>query len=162
MRAAIDRHGCRVFGDEPDAPARGRCPECGWPVRLHSDGAYHHKRAAPDDPAPPACPLRDQSHSRSDGEQWPVDRPAYALGLGTIRRCILDALDGYGLEELAYLFTPLAQYTLAELTGADSHTGEMTRQAVQRLLDMTPEERQRVRHALNWHSVTQMREIFNA
>jgi len=65
--------------------------------------------------------------------RWP-DHPEYALGLAVVRRTILDALDGGGVQVLDGLFTPLAQVVLMRLLGVDEdEVEERTHLAVETL-----------------------------
>lgn len=139
-------------------PHANTCPECGWPLVLRRSPSgrltYYHMPGGPD------CSLRPRSNKigRADGERWPVEFPEYAIALGVIRTTILDALNGYGMDTLSYLFTPLAQSGLHELLGNDDPDAiwETTKKMCRRLLALDDDKRQAVRHALTWGSLSQL------
>ena len=139
------------------------CPECGWPLALRpapsGTPTYYHLPGGPDC----ARRTRPKRIARADGERWPVEFPEYAISLGVIRVTILDALNGYGMDTLAYLFTPFAQSGLQELFGDDPDvTWAKTQKMCRSLLALDNDKRQAVRHALNWGSLTQLEALINA
>jgi hypothetical protein len=46
-----------------------------------------------------------------------IDDPYYLLALAMVRRTVMDALDGGELEELVWLFSPLAQMAIQRALG---------------------------------------------
>ena len=141
------------------------CPECGWPLALRrapsGTPTYYHLPGGPD------CARRSRPKriARADGERWPVEFPEYAISLGVIRATILDALNGYGMDTLADLFSPFAQSGLQELFGDDDPdvTWATTQKMCHRLLALDDDKRQAVRHALTWGSLTKLEEaLINA
>jgi hypothetical protein len=46
-----------------------------------------------------------------------IDDPYYLLVLAVLRRTVMDALDGGELEELVWLFSPLAQMAIQRALG---------------------------------------------
>jgi hypothetical protein len=83
--------------------------------------------------------------------------PEYVLALAVIRRTLLDALNGYGLETLAALFYPAQQAAIAVLLDVDTNIAmQRTLTACQTLLTLDDDKRDQVRHALAWMSPGQL------
>ncbi len=158
-------HHDQIVAAGPDAPRRAECPACGWPVLLKRTATGWIYSHAPDSPYP--CSHRRLRNRAPPAQtevgpgRWPDD-PAYALALQVIRRTILDALDGYGVEELTGLFSPLAQVALQRLLGTDEEqTLEITRQTCRQLLEIVEAgQGRRLRSAVAWGSMRRLQEFF--
>ena len=83
--------------------------------------------------------------------------PEYILALSIIRRTLLDALNGYGLETLTALFYPDQQAAIALLLDVDTDVAlQRTLTACQTLVSLDDAKRDQVRHALAWMSPGQL------
>lgn len=86
----------------------------------------------------------------------------YILALSVIRRTLLDALDGHGMETLAALFYPMPQTAIAVMLDADPETAlARTLTVCQRLLSLDDDARQALRHCLRWSSFTQIEQVMS-
>jgi hypothetical protein len=150
MKTAIDEHG-NVVSAAPGAPQSATCPECGELVNLyvapHCVYYRHNKRNG-------ECPLQDVGDLKT--------RPygTYALSLAFIRDVIKDAMNGAGIDELTYLFSPLGQWGIARLFDTeDPYT--TTQEICRRLVALDEQGRNKVHHAITWSSHRQMAKIFD-
>jgi hypothetical protein len=61
----------------------------------------------------------------------PIHNPHYHLALALVRQTIMDALNGRGVNELTWLFSPLAQLALCQAMDLNAEgTLRVTRRAV--------------------------------
>lgn len=85
------------------------------------------------------------------------DQIKYILTLSVIRRTLLDALNGYGLETLAALFYPAPQSAISLMLEVDADVAlQRTMSACQTLIALDDDKQQAVRHALTWMSPGQL------
>jgi hypothetical protein len=140
-----------------DAPEKACCPACGWPVILtHSyDWHYRHQQSASGS-YPDNCP-----RGKSDVKHGESPTGEYALALDVLRRTLIDALNGYGDEALAGLFSPPVQVAIEILMDANGHGEAIARRLARRIMTMPDEKREKIHHALTWKSLRQMREVFS-
>jgi len=150
MKTAI--HNGEPVEAAPGAPQRATCPECGADVHLyancHCAPYYKHNVRNPD------CSKQELN------DLVPRPRGEYALSLAFIKSVMKDAVNGAGVDELCFLFSPLAQFGIAKLFDTDDpHT--TAQEICKRLIALDAEERNRVHKALTWGSYTSMAEVFD-
>ncbi len=86
----------------------------------------------------------------------------YILALGVMRRTLLDALNGHGIETLAALFYPSQQAAIALMLDVDTDIAlQRTLTACQKLLALNDGDRHKVRHALTWMSPGQVEDTLS-
>jgi len=140
-----------------DAPELAYCPACDWPVILtFSYGTWHYRhQQSASGSYPDNCP-----RGKSNTEHGESPTGEYALALDVLRRTLIDALNGYGDEALAGLFSPPVQVAIEILMDANGHGEAIARRLARRIMTMDTEKREKIHHALTWKSLRQMREVF--
>jgi hypothetical protein len=86
----------------------------------------------------------------------------FRLALAVIRMTIIDALNGCGMETLATLFYPMPQAAVAVMLDSDPEGAlRRTMELVQRMMTLTDEQREQIRHCLAWSGTTAIKEVLN-
>ena len=80
-----------------------------------------------------------------------VTDPYYLQALAMVRRTVMDALDGRDLNELVWLFSPLAQLAIQRATGQNEEGAlTVTRRAVASLAKTVQDgDGERLRHFIS-------------
>jgi hypothetical protein len=150
MKTAI--HNGETVEAAPGAPQSATCPECGEDVHLYANPHcvpyYKHNVRNPD------C------SQQTLNDLVPRPQGAYALSLAFIKSVMKDAMNGAGVDELCFLFSPLAQFGIAQLFDTnDPYTA--TQEMCKRLIALDDDQRAQVHKALTWGSYRQMAEVFD-